>query len=116
MNNFLYNEKVKTPYGAFSSLDVDEIGVGYEYDKGYSDMDIYAVINNKVYYFILAIPSDYNVAHKDEWDYAREHHSTTEIIDDDLTTEEWVRESITEMDIIDLLLSHKQIETKILEQ
>lgn len=116
MSPFLYNEKVKTPYGSISSLEVDEIGIGYDYDNGYSDIDIYAIINDTVYYFIAAVPNDYNIAHKDEWDYAQELHSTTQIINDDLTTEEWVRESIDEMDIIDLLISHKQIETKPLEQ
>ena len=116
INEFKYNEKVKTPYGTFSSLDVDEIGIAQDYDGSYSDLDIFAIIDDTVYFFIMAIPTDYNMAHVDEWDYARESHSTSKILYEDLTTDQWVRESIDNLDVIDLLLTHKKIHTQKLEQ
>jgi hypothetical protein len=107
------NELVKTTFGDFSELDVTEVGGAYDYDHAYDDKDIYARVGDFDFFFINAVPDDYNIYERDVWRYGpggQEGHTTVTETAYDLTTDEWIREEIEPSDILDLLLEHKEID------
>jgi len=112
MKETIKHKLVETPFGNFSMKDVDEIGIGYDYDFNYDDRDIYAKVGKFDFFFIDAVPPDYNIYERDCWSYGglrSEGHYTITECNYDMTTGEWVREEIEPIDIIDMLRTHKEI-------
>lgn len=109
-------KKYTTPIGIVAACDIVDYAIANSIDSAYSAYDLYISfeipaskdengISGELAEVILPnfVPDDYNHFSKDRWSYSTESHYTTEEIDDDMTTQEWLDEYVDGIDIINEL-------------
>jgi hypothetical protein len=109
-------KKYKTPIGVVAACDIVDYAIAESINSAYSAYDLYISfeipesrnetgLHRELAEIILPnfVPDDYNHFSRDQWNYSTESHYTTEEIDEDMTTQEWLEGYVDCIDIINEL-------------